>query len=117
MLVKTTGVCKSIKRKKNVRIWGKNGGPKSSWRVVAIIKDWRKGTYEYTVNNKLYKTHLVSYDDPSGVPYMVQIIYLKCFPRISYVKTDTNFHFFEIYSFAAIAISICFIVMGLFCII
>ena len=115
MLRRTTGTLKSLKRKKDVLVWGRNGsnGP---LRVVAKIKDWRKGTYVYTANNKSYKTHLFSYDDPSGVPYMVQIIYLKIFPKISYVKTDTNFNFFEIYSFAAFAGAVCFITMGIFCI-
>ena len=44
MLGITIGTCKKIKRKKNVLIYGKRGG--GPLRVLAKIKDWRRGTYE-----------------------------------------------------------------------
>jgi len=87
-VAKTLGFRKSTKRKKNVKLYGQKHPGGHHWHVIGIIKDWRKGTYEYVVNNKTYKRHHIAYDDPGGLPYTAPIVYLKRFPKISYVKTD-----------------------------
>ena len=78
-----------------------------------IIKNWSKSLYEYKVNDKTYKIHYIEYVTARQMPFVVQVIYLKKTPHIAYVKTDTNFHNFEIYSFATLMIAILFALYGI----
>lgn len=116
MLGKTMGKCVAVKRKKNVRIWGSNG-IRGEYRVVALVKDWRRGTYEYAVGSKTYRVKLFAYDDPAGLPHAVPVLYLKCFPRISYAKTDIAFVTFDIDSLAAFGVAAVSIATGIACMI
>ena len=112
MLGKVSASLKSTKYKKDKLVWGRNTY-KGPIRIVMIIKHWTQGTYEYTVNNKQYKIRYVDLVVPRRMPMIVQVIYLNKFPKIAYVKTDTNFHHFEIYSFVALMFSVLLAVQGL----
>ena len=105
MLGKCTASLKSVKHKKDVPVYERNSS-RAPRHIIMIIKNWSKGVYSYSVNDKNYKAHYVNLDKPAKMPATVQVVYLKGLPRISYVKTDTNFHHFEIYSFAALMFSI-----------
>ena len=113
-VAKTLGFRKSVKRKKNVKFWTtRYNHPSRVWTV----KDWRKGTYEYTVNNKTYKKHDISYDDPTGLPYTVPIVYLKRFPGISHINTIGNPRAFDISSWVALSIGVLELLSGVYCLI
>ena len=113
-VAKTLGFRKSVKCKKNVPI-----GTKRYRRPtrVLIIKDWRKGTYEYVVNNKTYKKHQIAYNDPTGLPYTVPIVYLKRFPGISHINTIGNPRFFDISSLVALSLAVLSLFSGFYCMI
>lgn len=116
-VAKTLGFRKSTKRKKNVKIYGKKPLGGHQWFVIGIIKDWRKGTYEYAANNKTYKKHYISYDDPTGLPYTVPIVYLKRFPGISHINTIGNPRFFDVSSWVALSIGVMAFFSGICCLI
>lgn len=82
-------------------------------RVVMIIKNWSKSVYEYAVNNKSYKIHYIDLVEARQMPYRVQVEYLLKFPKIAYVKTDTHFHHFDIYSFVSLMFAVMFALGGL----
>ena len=111
-LGKATATLKYTKHRKDVPVYGRNStfGP---IRVVMIIKNWSKSLYEYKVNDKTHKIHYIEYVTSRQMPFVVQVIYLKKIPRIAYVKTDTNFHNFEIYSFVALMSAILFALCGI----
>lgn len=116
MLGKAMGARVAVKRKKNVRIWGSNG-VRGVYRVVAFVKDWRRGTYEYTVGSKRYRVKLFAYDNPAGLPHAVPVIYLKRLPRISYAKTDIAWVTFDIDAIAAFGVAAVSILTGIACMI
>ncbi len=103
-VAKTLGFRKSTKRKKNVRIETRR--PRKS----ILIKDWRKGTYEYVVNNKTYKIHRIEYDNPEGLTYTAPIVYLKRFPKISCIKTYELSPPYNLDAIGALAIAILFVI-------
>ncbi len=109
---KANGILKKTKYKKDVHIYGKNSlnGP---WKLITIIKNWSKGLYVYKVNDKQYKIRHIEYVKTREMPLVVQVNYLKIFPRIAYIKTDTNFHNFDIYSFVALIFAVLFALWGL----
>lgn len=113
---KAIATLKTKKNKKNVPVYGKNtpGGP---IRIVMIIKNWTKGIYEYTVNNKKYIIHYTDYISPDNISHIVTVIYLKRFPKIAYVKTDADTHNFDVLSIATSLVSIFFIILGVLAIV
>lgn len=116
-VAKTLGFRKSTKRKKNVKLYGKKPLGGHHWFVIGIIKDWRKGTYEYTVNSKTYKKHYISYDNPTKLSYTVPIVYLKRFPGISHINTIGNPRAFDISSLVALSIGVLQLLSGVCCLI
>lgn len=104
-LGKVTAVLRKTKHKKGVPVY-KRTYTQVPLRVIMIIKNWSKGLYEYTVNDKKYKIHYVDHVTPHQMPLAVQVTYFKKIPKIAYVKTNTNFHHFEIYSFAALMFAV-----------
>ena len=76
--------------KKDVKVWaglGKFDGPP---RVTFTIKHLTKSKYLYCVNNKLYICGFDFWRKPHKVPNNSWVIYLKAFPRISYLDDDEN---------------------------
>ena len=110
-LGKSRGFIKSTKQKNNVPVYERSS-PKAPRRLTMIIKNLSKSVYEYEVNGKKYR---VKYTEPvkaSQMPLAATVVYLKHFPRISYVKTDTSSHNFGIYAFAALVIAIISVLGG-----
>ena len=111
-LGKSRGFIKSTKQKNNVPVYERSS-PKAPRRLTMIIKNLSKSVYEYEVNGRKYR---VKYTEPvkaSQMPLAATVVYLKHFPRISYVKTDTNSHNFGIYAFAALVIAIISVLGGI----
>ena len=111
-LGKSRGFLKSTKQKSNVSVYERSS-PKAPQRLTMIIKNLSKSVYEYEVNGRKYR---VRYTDPvkaSQMPITATVVYLKRFPRISYVETDTNSHNFGIYAFAALIFAIVAVLGGI----
>ena len=111
-LGKSRGFIKSTKQKNNVPVYERSS-PKAPRRLSMIVKKLSRSVYEYEVNGKKYR---VKYTEPvkaSQMPLAATVVYLKHFPRISYVKTDTNSHNFGIYAFAALVIAIISVLGGI----
>ena len=78
------------KYKKDVAVWaglGKYDGPP---RVAFTIKHLTKTKYIYGVSNKFYLCVYDFWRKPHKVPNSAWVIYLKAFPRISYLSDDEN---------------------------
>lgn len=103
------------KYKKDVAVWTgfkKWDGPP---RVAFIIKHLTKTKYIYSVNNKLYFCFFNFLKKPHKIPNSAWVIYLKAFPRISYLDNDENcFGTFEFFAKAIIflGIAICTFLLG-----
>ena len=112
MLGSVSATLQSAKHKKDIPIYERRmwGAPR---RLMMVIKNWTKGRYEYTVNDKKYKLHFFDFVSGRQMPRIVQVIYLNKFPKIAYVKNDTNSHYFEIYSLAALMFATIAAVWGL----
>ena len=111
-LGKSRGFIKSTRQKNNVPV-SERSSPKAPRRLTMIIKNLSKSVYEYEVNGRKYR---VRYTDPvkaSQMPITATVVYLKRFPRISYVETDTNSHNFGIYAFAALIFAIVAVLGGI----
>ena len=110
---RTLGKLYSSKYKKDVAVWaglGKNDGPP---RVAFTIKHLTKSKYLYSVNNKLYLCVFDFWRKPHKVPNSSWVIYLKSFPRISYLDNDENC--IGAFDFFAKAIIFLGIAIGTFC--
>lgn len=87
---RTLGKLCNRKYKKDVPVWaglGKYDGPP---RIVFTIKHLTKSKYLYNVNNKLYICVFAFWRKPHKVTTNSWVIYLKAFPRISYLDNDEN---------------------------
>ena len=87
---RTLGKLCSSKYKKDVAVWtgmGKYDGPP---RVAFTIKHLTKSKYLYNVNNKIYICVFDFWRKPHKIPNNSWVIYLKAFPRISYLDNDEN---------------------------
>ena len=87
---KTLGKLWDRKYKKDVDVWaglGRLDGPPG---VVFTIKHLTKTKYLYVANNKQYLCVFDFWRKPHKVPNDAWVIYLKAFPRISYLKHDEN---------------------------
>jgi hypothetical protein len=87
---RTLGKLHGSKHKKDVAVWtgfGKHDGPP---RVAFTIKHLTKTKYAYSVNNKLYLCVFDFQRKPHKLPNSSWVIYLKAFPRISYLDNDEN---------------------------
>ena len=87
---RTLGKLCGSKYKKDVAVWtgfGKYDGPP---RVAFTIKHLTKSKYLYNVNNKLYLCVFDFWRKPHKIPNNAWVIYLKAFPRISYLDNDEN---------------------------
>ena len=111
-LGKSRGFIKSTKQKNNVPVYERSS-PKAPRRLTMIIKNLSKSVYEYEVNGRKYRVKYTEAVKASQMPLTVWVVYLKLFPRISYVETDTNSHNFGIYAFAALMIAIVFVLGGI----
>ena len=110
---KVLGKLCNRKYKKDVAVWaglGKNDGPP---RVAFTIKHLTKSKYLYSVNNKLYLCVFDFWRKPHKVPNSSWVIYLKSFPRISYLDNDENC--IGAFDFFAKAIIFLGIAIGTFC--
>ena len=110
---RTLGKLYSSKYKKDVDVWtgfGKYDGPP---RVAFTIKHLTKSKYLYSVNNKLYLCVFDFWRKPHKVPNSSWVIYLKAFPRISYLDNDENC--IGAFDFFAKAIIFLGIAIGTFC--
>lgn len=87
---KALGKLYDKKYKKDVAVWtgfGKYDGPP---RIAFTIKNLTKSKYIYCVNNKLFLCTYSFFRKPHKVPTNSWVVYLKCFPRISYLKDEEN---------------------------
>ena len=67
------------KHKSKKTFWGRGSH--------VTVKDVTLGYYTYKVNGKTYRKKSTEYfTKPKQMPYSIPIVYLKCFPRISYVN-------------------------------
>ncbi len=88
---RTLGKLCCNKYKKDVAVWtglGRYDGPP---RVAFTIKHLTKTKYLYSVNNKFYLCVFDFWRKPHKVPNSSWVIYLKAFPRISYLDDDENY--------------------------
>lgn len=106
-----TATLGQTKHKTDLPVYGKNGF-RAPPRVVMILKNWSKSVYEYTVNDKTRKIHYVDFVSARQMPYKVQVEFLRKFPKIAYVKTDTNSHYFDIYAFVSLLFAVMFALGG-----
>ena len=82
-------LCRS-KYKKDVPVWtglGRYDGPP---RIAYYIKHLTKTKYVYRVDKKLHRCAFNFLRKPSKVPEVCWVIYLKAFPRISYLENEEN---------------------------
>ncbi|MBQ9805711.1 MAG: hypothetical protein IJW49_04300 [Clostridia bacterium] len=87
---RTLGKLCDKKYKKDVAVWtgfGKSDGPP---RVAFTIKHLTKSKYLYCVNNNFYLCVFDFWRKPNKIPNNSWVIYLKAFPRISYLDNDEN---------------------------
>ncbi len=87
---RTLGKLYSSKYKKDVDVWtgfGKYDGPP---RIAFTIKHLTKTKYVYSVNSKLYLCALEFFRKPHKIPNNSWVVYLKAFPRISYLDNEEN---------------------------
>ena len=110
-LGKSRGFIKSTKQKNNVPVYERSS-PKAPRRLTMIIKNLSKSVYEYEVNGRKYRVKYTELTSASQMPLSVQVIYLKCFPRISYVETNTNSHNFGIYALVALMLAVVAVLGG-----
>ena len=110
-LGKTRGYIKNTKQKNNVPVYERRS-PKAPRHLTMIIKNLSKSIYEYEVNERKYRVKYTEAVKASQMPLTVWVVYLKLFPRISYVETDTNSHNFGIYAFAALMVAAVFVLGG-----
>ena len=78
------------KYKKDVPVWtgfGRCDGPP---RIAYYIKHLTKTKYVYRVDKKLHRCAFNFWRKPSKVPEVCWVIYLKAFPRISYLENEEN---------------------------
>lgn len=110
---KALGKLYSKKYKKDVDVWtgfGKSDGPP---RVAFTIKHLTKAKYLYSVNDKLYLCALEFWKKPHKIPNSSWVIYLKAFPRISYLDNDENcFDAFDFCVKATIILGIAICTLG-----
>ncbi len=110
-LGKSRGFIKNTKQKNNVPVYERRS-PKAPRHLTMIIKNLSKSIYEYEVNERKYRVKYTEAVKASQMPLTVWVVYLKLFPRISYVETDTNSHNFGIYAFAALMVAAVFVLGG-----
>lgn len=95
---RTLGKLCHRKYKKDVAVWAGLGQYDGPPRIAFTIKHLTKSKYLYNVNNKLYICVFAFWRKPSKIPNVSRVIYLKAFPRISYLDHDENcigaFNFF-----------------------
>ncbi len=87
---RTLGKLCGSKYKKDVAVWkglGKHDGPP---RIAFTIKHLTKTKYLYSVNNKFYFLTFDFWRKPNKIPNCSWVIYLKAFPRFSYLDNDEN---------------------------
>jgi hypothetical protein len=112
-LGKTFATRRAVTRKKDVKLWE----VRSSWsrvpRVVGVIRDWRKGRYEYSVNGRSYWVRVEAYNNPEKLRPALPVTYWKRFPRIACAKTDLFFSMFAVYSVVCFGIAALFLMVGL----
>ena len=111
-LGKTRGFIKNTKQKNNVPVYERSS-PKAPRHLSMIIKNLSKSVYEYEVNGRRYRVRYTEPVKASQMPLTVWVVYLKLFPRISYVDADTNSHNFGIYAFAALMLAVVFVLGGI----
>ena len=99
----------SHNHKKDVAVWsglGKFDGPP---KVAFNLKHLTKTKYMYRVNNSQYLCSYHFWQKPHKIPNDAWVIYLKAFPRISYLHHEDNC----IGSFDFLAKAIIFLVIGI----
>ncbi len=109
--VKTYGDRNSTRHKKNATILyvKKINGPIRSY----TIKNLTKTTYKYKAGEKSYNIKLNYFTTPAETDYIVSVIYLKFFPRLAYIESDTIGSFsFLIWGLVSLAISFSCIFVG-----
>ena len=84
-------------------------------KVGAKIKDLSKSVYEYRVNGKTYKVSYVQFVPAGCMAFMEKVVYIKAFPRISYVESETNSPDFLINAFSALIIAVMLVILGVIC--
>ena len=109
------GARRSVKRKKNVELWEPSHIGGHTWHFAGLIKDWRRATYYYTVNQKSYRKRLTVYEDPEGLPPVATVVYWKRFPKIAYVKSGIHTHDFLLKAMVTFLFAILGIVSGVRC--
>ncbi len=111
---RTLGKLCGSKYKKDVNVWtglGKYDGPP---RVAFTIKHLTKTKYVYSVNNKLYLCAFEFFRKPHKIPNNSWVVYLKAFPRISYLENDENcIGAFDFFAKAMVFLGIAIVTFGL----
>lgn len=106
------GQLRGTKYKRDVPVYEKRS-PDGPWHISMIIRHWSRGIYEYRVGEKTYRVRYLNFVRRREMPYLVTVAYLKRFPRISYVRTETNSHFFELYALGAFLLAVYLTVQGM----
>ena len=113
---RTLGKLYSSKYKKDVDVWtgfGKYDGPP---RVAFTIKHLTRTKYIYRAKNKFYICAFEFFRKPHKIPNNSWVVYLKAFPRISYLDNDENcigaFDFF-VKAIVFLGIAICTVGLGI----
>ena len=77
-----------VNHKKDVPVYGMHRrGP---IRVVMVLKHYSKGLYEYSVGQKRYTIRYAEQATARQMPRTISVTYLKKFPKIAYVKNETD---------------------------
>ena len=87
---RTLGKLYNRKHKKDVAVWtglGKCDGPP---KVAFTIRHLTKTKYLYRVNNSQYLCAYHFWRKPHKIPKDAWVVYLKTFPRISYLHHEDN---------------------------
>ena len=107
---KTFGRLYDSKYKNDVAVWGGLGKGDGPPRIVFTIKHLTKTKYVYRVGDKLYLCTFAFWRKPSKVPSCCRVVYIKNFPRISYLDSDENY--FDGMDYFMRALMILFIALG-----
>ena len=111
---RTLGKLYSSKYKKDVNVWAGLGEHDGPIRIAFTIKHLTRTKYIYRVKNKFYICALDFFRKPHKIPNNSWVVYLKAFPRISYLDNDENcIGSFDFFAKALIFLGIAICTFGL----
>ena len=110
-VAKATASLMDVRHKKDVPVYGHRffRGP---IRVMMRIENYSRGKYQYEVNQKTYTISYSEHATARQMPKFVSVVYMKRFPKLAYVKTQTHTQHLDIYSLASGLLGILFLLCG-----